>query len=410
MALVDLDALDNIIPDSFPVRPRIGVIGAGRLGICFALLVDRAGYDVVVSDVRESYVKNLNDKHISTNEPLVNELLKESNIKATTSNREVIISSDIVYTFVATPSTQDGNYDVSAVDAVVSDISQAGWATTGANGSGMTGKKFVVGCTTNPGDCDKWAKRLKDDGVGVYYNPEFIAQGNIINGLLYADMVLVGGEYDQDITNLYYAIQGPKMEPQMNFMSLTAAELTKMALNCYLTMKISYANQVGEVLSRFGLGEEIDTVLDAIGADSRVGSKYLGYGFGFGGPCLPRDNRAFAHAAERVGLKNNIGLTIDAFNDEHSDFLADYLIERNPNKKRPFYFEEGITYKKGTDILEESQQYRLFKELLKRGYKCIALELPEVVEKVYNDLMYTWPGQFQFIYDENNLPSDYFKI
>ena len=223
-------------------------------------------------------------------------------------------------------------------------------------------------------------------------------------------MVLVGGEYDQDITNLYYAIQGPKMEPQMNFMSLTAAELTKMALNCYLTMKISYANQVGEVLSRFGLGEEIDTVLDAIGADSRVGSKYLGYGFGFGGPCLPRDNRAFAHAAERVGLKNNIGITIDAFNDEHSDFLADYLIERNPNKKRPFYFEEGITYKKGTDILEESQQYRLFKELLKRGYKCIALELPEVVEKVYNDLMYTWPGQFQFIYDEKHLPLDYYKI
>ena len=396
MALVDLDALDNIIPDSFPVRPRIGVIGAGRLGICFALLVDRAGYDVVVSDVRESYVKNLNDKHISTNEPLVNELLKESNIKATTSNREVITSSDIVYTFVATPSTQDGNYDVSAIDSVVKDF------------EGFSGKKFVVGCTTNPRDCEKFKKALPN--IKVFYNPEFIAQGNIINGLLYADMVLVGGEYDQDITNLYYAIQGPKMEPQMNFMSLTAAELTKMALNCYLTMKISYANQVGEVLSRFGLGEEIDTVLDAIGADSRVGSKYLGYGFGFGGPCLPRDNRAFAHAAERVGLKNNIGITIDAFNDEHSDFLADYLIERNPNKKRPFYFEEGITYKKGTDILEESQQYKLFKEMLKRGYKCIALELPEVVEKVYNDLMYTWPGKFQFIYEEKQLPPDYYKI
>ena len=262
MALVDLDALDNIIPDSFPVRPRIGVIGAGRLGICFALLVDRAGYDVVVSDVRESYVKNLNDKHISTNEPLVNELLKESNIKATTSNRDVITSSDIVYTFVATPSTQDGNYDVSAIDSVVKDF------------EGFSGKKFVVGCTTNPRDCEKFKKALPS--IKVFYNPEFIAQGNIINGLLYADMVLVGGEYDQDITNLYYAIQGPKMEPQMNFMSLTAAELTKMALNCYLTMKISYANQVGEVLSRFGLGEEIDTVLDGIGADSRVGSKDLG--------------------------------------------------------------------------------------------------------------------------------------
>ena len=200
------------------------------------------------------------------------------------------------------------------------------------------------------------------------------------------------------------------MEPRMNFMSLTAAELTKIALNCYLTMKISYANQVGEVLTKFGLGEEIDNVLNAIGADSRVGSKYLGYGFGFGGPCLPRDNRAFAHAAERVGLKNNIGLTIDAFNDEHSDFLADVLCEKHKNKNVPFYFPNGITYKKGTDIIEESQQYKLFKELLSRGYKVVALELPEVTLEVYNDLVYTWPGQFKFIYSEEHIPNDYYKV
>ena len=397
MSLVDLDALDNIL-DKIK-KPKIGVIGAGRLGICFALLVDRAGYDVVVSDVRESYVKNLNEKHISTNEPLVNELLKDCNIRATTSNREVITHSDIVYTFVATPSTKDGNYDVSNVDDVVNDISDAL----------ITSKKFVVGCTTNPGDCDVWKKRLKNDGVDVYYNPEFIAQGAIIDGLLKADMVLVGGKFDQDIVDLYHGIQGPAMEPRMNFMSLTAAELTKIALNCYLTMKISYANQVGEVLTKFGLESEIDNVLDAIGADSRVGSKYLGYGFGFGGPCLPRDNRAFAHAAERVGLENNIGLTIDAFNDEHAQFLVDTLCDKHRNKKVPFYM-DCITYKKGTDIIEESQQYVLFKELLKRGYKVVALELPEVVEKVYNDLMYTWPGQFQFVYSEDQIPVNVYRV
>jgi len=408
--LNDLDSLDNFIDKK---GHKIGVIGAGRLGICFALLVDKAGYDVVVSDVRESYVKGLNDRVISTNEPLVADLLKESNIKATTSNSEVIEQSDIIYTFVATPSTKDGDYDVSAVDNVVSDINQTGWATTGSNGSTICGKTFVVGCTTNPGDCDIWAKRLEDLSIKVFYNPEFIAQGSIIKGLCEADMVLVGGDYEAHeehnaIHQIYQAIQTTPVN--YNSMSLTAAELTKIALNCYLTMKISYANQVGEVMSRFGLGKEIDSVLDAIGADSRVGSKYLGYGFGFGGPCLPRDNRAFAHAAERVGLKNNIGLTIDAFNDEHSDFLADYLCEMNPNKKCPFYFPEGVTYKKGTDILEESQQYKLFKELMNRGYKCIALELPEVVERVYNDLLYTWPGLFQFIYDEKQLPSDVYRI
>ena len=392
MPLANLDALDN----AFYARPKIGVIGAGRLGICFALLVARGGYDVIVSDVRESYVKSLQQKKISTNEPLVEGLLQNSNLKATTSNEEVIKEADIIYTFVATPSLKDGSYDVSAVESVVKDL------------KGVTDKTFVVGCTTNPGDRDKFQERLPD--IKVYYNPEFIAQGAIVDGLLRADMVLVGGAYNRDIVDLYYAIQGPKMEPKIHFMSLTAAELVKLSLNCYLTMKISYANQVGEVMTKFGLDDEIDKVLSAIGADSRVGSKFLGYGFGFGGPCLPRDNRAFAHAAERVGLKNNIGLTIDAFNDEHSDFLADDLCQKHKNKKVPFYFPDGIAYKKGTDILEESQQYKLFKELLDRGYKVVVMELPDVVERVYNDLIFTWPGKFQFIYDEENLPSDVFKV
>ena len=397
MPIASLDDLENFVDP----RPTIGVIGAGRLGICFAILADRAGYKVIVSDVRKDYIRNLQEKKISTNEPLVPELLEQSDIKATTSNEEVIKESDIIYTFVATPSLKDGSYDVSAVQKVVDDILDTPLVFTDR-------KTFVVGCTTNPGDCDKFAEQLP--GMKVYYNPEFIAQGAIIRGLLRADMVLVGGEYDKDISDLYYRIQGPEMEPRMNFMSLTAAELTKIALNCYLTMKISYANQVGEVLTKFGLGEEIDNVLNAIGADSRVGSKYLGYGFGFGGPCLPRDNRAFAHAAERVGLKNNIGLTIDAFNDEHSDFLADVLCEKHKNKNVPFYFPNGITYKKGTDIIEESQQYKLFKELLSRGYKVVALELPEVTLEVYNDLVYTWPGQFKFIYSEEHIPNDCYKV
>ena len=394
--IANLDDLDNFVEP----RQTIGVIGAGRLGICFALLADRAGYKVIVSDVRSDYIKNLQEKTISTNEPLVEELLKQSDIVATTSNEEVIKESDIIYTFVATPSLTDGSYDVSAVQKVVDDILDTPLIFTDR-------KTFVVGCTTNPGDCDKFAEQLP--GMKVYYNPEFIAQGAIVKGLLKADMVLVGGEYDKDIVDLYYRIQGPEMEPNINFMSLTAAELTKIALNCYLTLKISYANQVGEVMTKFGLGDEIDNVLGAIGADSRVGSKFLGYGFGFGGPCLPRDNRAFAHAAERVGLENNIGLTVDAFNNEHATFLADTLCNKHNDKKVPFYM-DCITYKKGTDIIEESQQYRLFKELLSRGYKVVALELPEVVDRVYDDLVYTWPGQFKFIYTEEQIPNDAYKV
>ena len=397
MPLVDLDALDNFVERDFKksLKPKIGVVGAGRLGICFALLCDKAGYDVMVSDIREDYVKDLQNKKISTNEPGVEELLQTSNFKATTSNEEVIKYADIIYTLVATPSTPEGDYDVSAVDNVVSDILRGGWATCGPNGSGMTGKAFVVGCTTNPGDCAKWAKRLEDDGVDVYYNPEFIAQGSILKDLRNADMVLIGGErngtYD-NLCELYNEIQDTL--PKISIMSLTAAELVKLAVNCYLTTKISYANMVGEVMTRAGLGDEIKNVLGAIGEDSRVGGKYLNYGYGFGGPCLPRDNRAFAAYAKKVGLDYNLGETTDNFNEEHSKFLCEYFCHKNL-QGLPFYF-DYVSYKKGTDILTESQQLRLCTDLLDLGYTVYVNDIPAIVNQLEYDFSIKYKDRVKF--------------
>tara|TARA_B100000287_G_scaffold432422_1_gene491741 strand:- start:404 stop:1516 length:1113 start_codon:yes stop_codon:yes gene_type:complete len=339
---------------------KIGVIGAGRLGICFALLLDRAGFDVIASDVRESYIQNLQKGIIDTPEPQVQDLLPESNITFKVGNDDVIKECDILYTLVATPSADDGTYDVTAVDAVVDDIIRL---------ENISGKSLVVGCTTNPGDCKRWSEKLSNYGVDVYYNPEFIAQGSIIKDLVNADMVLIGGKgkHSQELINIYYGIQGPHKEPSIHFMSTTSAEIVKLALNCYLTTKISYANMVGQVLYNSGLSDEIDNVLAAIGSDSRVGNKYLNFGFGFGGPCFPRDNRAFGKYAEKVGLKHNFGNTTDNFNNEHAKFIKNYFIKLNP-EKLPFLF-ESIAYKKGTDILTESQQYRLCLDLLDEGYE-----------------------------------------
>jgi len=345
---------------------KIGVIGAGRLGICFALLCEQAGYDVVVSDVREDYIQGLKDKQIQTTEPEVEGLLKQSTrLKATTDNREVIKECDIIYTLVATPSADDGSYDVSAVWKVVEDIQSCEFS--------LEGKSFVIGCTTNPGDCELFQTELNSCGVDVYYNPEFIAQGSIIRDLRRADMVLIGGkrgEVYEELCKLYVRIQ--EITPKINIMSTTAAELVKLAVNCYLTTKISYANMVGEVMTLAGLEDEIPDVLTAIGNDSRVGSKYLKYGYGFGGPCLPRDNRSFAAYAKKLGLTYNLGQTTDNFNDEHAAFLVSYFTKKNVNNL-PFCF-HYITYKEGTDILMESQQYRLCLDLLEKGYKVYVVD------------------------------------
>ena len=341
---------------------KIGLIGAGRLGICLALLIEKSGLDVIASDVREDYITNLQNRVIFTNEPQVQDYLtKSKNIEFTTNNQKVIDESDIIFTLVQTPSLEDGSYDVSAVWKVVQDLQN----------SNTDGKSFVVGCTTNPGDCDQFQKMLDMD---VYYNPEFIAQGSIIKDLQNADMVLLGGKgkHSEVLEHLYYMIQLGYKDAHVHTMSTKAAELTKIAVNCFLTTKISYANMLGEVLSRSGLDAEIETVLGAIGSDSRVGTKYLNFGFGFGGPCFPRDNRAFAAHAQSVGVQHNIGFTTDAFNEEHAKFMKEFFIRKNKDNL-PYAF-KYLTYKPGIDILTESQQYRLCLDLLDEGYKVYCMD------------------------------------
>ena len=355
---------------------KIGLIGAGRLGLCLALLIEDAGYDVLASDVRPDYVKDLNDKKAKSSEPDVQHYLeKASKIQFTTDNIRVISECDIIFTLVATPSLDDGSYDVSAVWKVVDDFK------TASKDVEVFNKSLVIGCTTNPGNCDEIREHLNLDpdtfGVNVFYNPEFIAQGTIIKDVQNADTVLICG--DKFITEHKHVTLLKKIFKQIqsgdcsiHYMSTKAGEIVKIAINTFLTTKISYANTIGQVLALSELDDEIDSVLEAIGNDSRIGKKYLKFGFGFGGPCFPRDNRAFASYAQKVGVEHNIGTTTDNFNDAHATFLKDYFDKHNVNNL-PFCF-EYIAYKPETDILTESQQYKLCLDLLDLGYKVYVLD------------------------------------
>jgi UDPglucose 6-dehydrogenase len=381
---------------------KIGVIGAGRLGICFALLCEAAGYDVLVSDIREDYVSQLNERKIDTNEPEVDTLLRQAkNFRATTDNKEVIDECDLIYTLVATPSLPDGSYDVSSVWNIVEEFSDV-----------SSRKYFVVGCTVNPGDCAKFKEKLPNN-VKVLYNPEFIAQGSIVNDLRNADMVLLGYDVNEsldnpvvkDIRKLYERIQTSRAI--VCTMSTTAAEITKIAVNCFLTTKISYANMLGDVLTMAGCGDEVIGVLGAIGADTRIGRRYLNYGLGYGGPCLPRDNRAFAAFAKNLGMKYNLGFVTDGINNEHAEFVCNYYEKMNSNK--PFYF-DYITYKRGTDILTESQQYRLCTDLLDRGRTVYIHNDKRVMEQIYDSLVEKYGDRVKFVDNKENITEPVFIV
>jgi len=384
-----------------PEPMKIGVIGAGRLGICFALLAESVGHDVYVSDVRSHYVDQVNAKEIYSNEPEVEDLLLRSKkLRATTNNQDVIKHSDIIFTFVPTPSLDDGSYDCSLVDSVVCDLLRA---------PNLEGKKFIVGCTTNPGYVDQVDKRLEGKGISVFYSPEFVAQGSIVRDMRKADMILCGGRDDEGFEKIKL-IYSSFMDSDVNFypMSNTAAEITKIGINCFLTYKISYANMMGQILYKAGCGDEIPNILSSIGADSRIGSKYLNYGLGFGGPCLPRDNRALGYYADKVGLKYSLPQVTDDFNEAHADFIKNYCVDRN-TEGLPFFI-DSIGYKIGCDLVIESPRLRLVEDLLKDGHRVYVQEIDDVIEKYQEELEEDYGDNIIFVKGRSEVHEKVWRI
>src|SRR5262249_54994579 len=158
------------------------------------------------------------------------------------------------------------------------------------------------------------------------YNPEFIALGNVVRGLLEPDMVLIG-ESDArsgDLLERLY-LKYNTNRPKIARMSLTSAELAKISVNSYVTMKISFTNQLRIVAEQFQ-DTNIHAILEAIGSDSRVGHKYLRPGLSYGGPCFPRDNRLVAYAAKQVGLSAPLAEATDAVNELSKERLAQQVL------------------------------------------------------------------------------------
>lgn len=139
---------------------------------------------------------------------------------------------------------------------------------------------------------------------------------------------------------------------------------------------------IGDIALRYGANPEI--ILKAIGTDSRIGSKYLNYGFGFGGPCFPRDNRALAKCAEEVGVDAVISKATDESNKKHLEYQIDFFEKNNKDKNKSVEI-DFVTYKKESVSVEESQQLKFALGLQEKGYKIkINDERPEVIESIKN--------------------------
>ncbi len=166
-----------------------------------------------------------------------------------------------------------------------------------------------------------------------------------------------------------------KTEARVCRMNRTEAEITKIAINCFITTKISFANTIGDLCLTKGANPV--RVLKAIGGDSRIGTKYLNWGHGYGGPCFPRDNRALCLFSRQQGVDNLIGEATDVTNKNHLEFLKHRLLQLQKASGKQFLFRD-LAYKPGTTILEESQNLFLAQQLDLEGYSIYVQETDEV--------------------------------
>lgn len=359
---------------------NISFIGIGRLGLCSALCFEKSGFSVLGCDVSEKYINELNSKMYKSFEPKVEEYLqKATNFKATTDLMETLNFSDFIFIVVPTPNGDSG-YDHSILSSLLNNI----------NKTKIKGKNFIICCTVMPGYIKNIGNYLIKDCLdcSLSYNPEFIAQGSIIDNFENPDIVLIGSAFE-DIANQIKSLYQKMLRctPRYCLLKPIEAEITKISLNGFITTKIAYANMIGDLCYSFNCDPK--KVLESIGSDSRVGNKYFKYGYSYGGPCFPRDTKALSLILKKQNIYNDLIEATQSCNEKHTFFQVDQLVSSDDitfirDLTITNVIIDGICYKGDSQIpiITESPKLKIALALSKLGYHVYIKDYPQLIEEV----------------------------
>ena len=345
----------------------LSVLGMGKLGACMAATFAQRGFEVLGIDSNPEAVTRINAGEPPVDEPCLGKTMSEANgrLRATTNAKEAA-ETDASFVIVPSPSLPDGSFSNEFLMRAMQPVAEAVKAARKKN------HLFVVSSTTTPSACRKVLIPMLEHQTGgkcgrefgFCYNPEFIALGDVIRGLLEPDLVLIGESDPRSgdlLTELYQKYNTNR--PRIARMSITSAELTKIAVNSYITTKISFTNQLRMIAEQYE-DTDIHAILDAIGTDSRIGKKYLRAGLSYGGPCFPRDNRLISYAAKQVGLMAALADATDSVNELTKNHLAEQAL--HCVKPGDTVAVLGMAYRPATYIVEESAGLHVA-QLLKRN-------------------------------------------
>jgi UDPglucose 6-dehydrogenase len=370
---------------------KITVIGLGYVGLVAAGCFAELGHDVISVDKDADKLAQLRQGKLPIHEDFLPELIKKHGNRRITyseSLEQAVHASDVIFIAVNTPPASSGEADLSFVESVSQQLAAA-------IADRKCGFKLIVEKSTVPVYTSTWIRRVMtlngapEGSFDVASNPEFLREGTAVRDFLYPDRIVIGANQERSLAMLrrlyepltsggYYksatipAPEGATIPAQLIATSTHSAELIKHASNAFLAMKISFINAVANICE--AVGADIEQVRAGIGADSRIGSRFLRPGIGYGGSCFPKDLLAFRAVAKQCGYNFELLDAVIQINEEQRKRFVKKVRNALWTLKGKRLAVLGLAFKGGTDDIRESPSIATINLLLEEGCRIVAYD------------------------------------
>ncbi|UQD53441.1 UDP-glucose 6-dehydrogenase [Bacillus methanolicus] len=353
----------------------IAVVGTGYVGLVTGVCLADIGHHVTCIDIDERKVATLQHGISPIFEPGLDELMKKNiengRLAFTTSHQEAFADAVVIYIAVGTPQRADGSANLQFIEQVAKDI---------AENITRNGVVVVTKSTVPVGTNDKVKRWIQehleyDVQFDVVSNPEFLREGSAIYDTFYGDRIVIGAENER-AANIVEEVNKPFGIPVFKT-DIRSAEMIKYASNAFLATKISFINEIANISEK--LGANIEDVAYGMGLDSRIGSKFLKAGIGYGGSCFPKDTKALVQIAGDVEHKFDLLEAVINVNNKQQVRLVELALERFISLRGKKVAMLGLAFKPNTDDMREAASIVMAERLMKEGatvgaYDPIAIE------------------------------------
>ena len=348
---------------------RIAVVGTGYVGLVTGTCFAESGVTVICIDNDKDKIRQLNDGSVPIYEPGLENMIRKNVEKKrlffTTDITAGIRDAEVIFIAVGTPPGENGSADLKHVLQVAADI-----------GNAITAYTVIVTKSTVPvGTSEKIRKQVQSQldkrnikiDFDIASNPEFLKEGAAVEDFLKPERIVIGIDNDKtgEIMKRLYMPFVLNNHPIL-FMDIASAEITKYAANAMLATRISFINEIANLCDL--LGADVNAVRKGIGSDSRIGSKFLYPGTGYGGSCFPKDVKAIIKTAEEHGYELNVIKAVEKANEYQKNIIFNKISRYfNNDLSQKSFGIWGLSFKPRTDDIRESSSIFLIEKLLNEG-------------------------------------------